>query len=153
MDFKRKWIIFSAQNPPVLSALGDYAGHAAVSLLSCTWCCFSRSSTVRERRSGQYVAMDRYRCRARASRTFILTGESGRTGMALLFPCFNFIVCSVLFFFSHCAVYLQGLFGSRPSRQFIGQAEISAPDDQNRTPGSAVWPRQLCRGSNQTAPC
>ena len=42
MDFKRKWIIFSAQNPPVLSALGDYAGHAAVSLLSCTWCCFSR---------------------------------------------------------------------------------------------------------------
>ena len=64
-----------------------------------------------------------------------------------------FIVCSVLFFFSHCAVYLQGLFGSRPSRQFIGQAEISAPDDQNRTPGSAVWPRQLCRGSNQTAPC
>ena len=88
--------------------------------------------------AGKYVAMDRYRCRARASRTFILTGESGRTGMALLFPCFNFIVCSVLFFFSHCAVYLQGLFGSRPSRQFIGQAEISAPDDQNRTPGSAV---------------
>ena len=37
-----------------------------------------------------------------------------------------------------------------PSRQLAGQAAISAPGDQNRTPRSAAWPRQLYQASNQT---
>ena len=49
----------------------------------------------------------------------------------------------------YCRCSFEGLFGSR---QLTGQAAISAPGDENQTPGSAAWPRQLCRGLNQTAP-
>ena len=46
----------------------------------------------------------------------------------------------------------EGLFGSRPSRQLAGQAAISAPGDENRTPGSAAWPGSFAEAQTKQPP-
>jgi len=46
---------------------------------------------------------------------------------------------------------IMGLFGCRPRLDVPARQLISAPGDQNRTPGNAAWRRSCLGGSIQTA--